>query len=223
MSSDKLVVDPPYLRLIAQIISGVHFCGLCKDFIYLRSIIGVSDMVKFSDIVKKTRDKNFDFKKFKQVVHFFISRTSSLDNIGKKALFKILYFNDFNYYELHEKKLTGEVYAKLEHGPAPRHFDEVISELKDEGKVVETKATYYGRTQIRYMSPTKPDVSLLDANELEHLEDTLCRYSSMNGGQIEALSHKDMPWEIAKINKNLDYEMVFYRDPAMSVREYSDD
>ena len=202
---------------------GKHFCGAWKHFIYRKLMIGVSDMVKVSEFFKKTRDKNFDAKKFKQVVHFFISRTSSLDNIGKKALFKILYFNDFNYYELHEKKLTGEVYSKLPHGPAPRHFDEIVTELKEEGKVVETKATYYNRTQIRYLSATKPDVSLLDANELEHLEDTLCRFGSMNGGQIEALSHRDTPWEIAKPNKNLDYEMVFYRDPSMSVREYADD
>ena len=45
----------------------------------------------------------------------------------------------------------------------------------------------------------------------------------MNGSQIEALSHKDTPWEIAEPHKNLDYEMVFYRDPSMSVREYADD
>ena len=173
--------------------------------------------------MKKTKGEDFNPKKFKQVVHFFVARTACLDNIGKKALYKMLYFNDFNYYELHEKKLTGEVYAKLEHGPAPRHFNEIVNELKKEGKVIEKKSTYYGRTQIKYMSSTKPDVSLLNANELEQLEDTLRRYGSMNGGQIEALSHKDIPWEIAKTSNDLDYEMVFYRDPAMSVREYSDD
>jgi len=70
--------------------------------------------------MRRAQAPDFAPQKFKQVLHYFIDETSSADNIGKKALFKLLYFNDFDYYELFEKKLTGEVYAKLEHGPAPR-------------------------------------------------------------------------------------------------------
>jgi uncharacterized phage-associated protein len=171
----------------------------------------------------KFNDTDFDWNKFKQVVHYFIEKTTTFDNVGKKALYKLLYFNDFNYYELFEEKLTGEVYAKLEHGPAPRHFNDVIKELKDEGKVAEKKVVYCNRTQTKYQSVKKPDVSLLRANELEHLDDTLCRYGTMNGSQIEALSHKDMPWKAAAMNKNLDYELVFYRSQDMAIREYMDD
>ena len=76
-------------------------------------------MVKVSDILCEIRDPDYNPQKFKQVLHYFIDETSSFDNIGKKALFKLLYFNDFDYYELFEEKLTGEVYAKLQHGPAP--------------------------------------------------------------------------------------------------------
>ncbi|MGA2918702.1 Panacea domain-containing protein [Methanoregula sp.] len=184
----------------------------------------VSDMVQLSEVIsRRVRSAGFNSKKFKQVLHYFIHKTSSQDNIGKKALFKLLYFNDFDYYELFEKQLTGEVYSKLEHGPAPRHFNDIIKELKEDGSIVEKRTEYFGKTQIKFISKKKPDVSLLTANELEHLEDTICRYGKMNGSQIEALSHKDTPWEIAETNKNLDYEMVFYRDPSMSVREYADD
>jgi len=211
-------VDRARMKTLAN-----HFCNAWKHFIYRKLMIGVSDMVKISEFLKKNRDKNFNAEKFKQVLHFFIDRTSSYDNIGKKALYKILYFNDFDYYELFEEKLTGEVYSKLEHGPAPRHFEEIVKELKEEGKIVETKADYYGHTQIRYISQTQPGISLLSADELEHLENTLSRYSKMNGSKIEALSHKDIPWEAAEINKNLDYELVFYRPSDMSVREYPDD
>ncbi len=171
---------------------------------------------------KMILNSNFEYQKFKQVVHFFIDQTSTLDNVGKKVLYKLLYFTEFNYYELFEEKLTGEAYAKLEHGPAPRHFSDVIKELKGEGKIIEKKAQYYDHPQIRYFSLKRPSLSLLNADELNFLEDSLCRYGSMNGSQIEALSHKDIPWIIASNKKNLDYEMVFYRDPDMSVREYSD-
>ena len=58
----------------------------------------------------------------------------------KKVLYKLLYFNDFNYYELHEVKMTGENYSKLEHGPAPRHFDTVVTRLKEDMVIIEEKS-----------------------------------------------------------------------------------
>lgn len=165
----------------------------------------------------------FNLEKFKQVVHYVISKTESSPNVGKKVLFKLLYFIDFNYYELSEEKLTGEIYSKLEHGPAPRHFSEAIDELKSDGNIKEEQVPYYGHTQFRYFNLKEPDLSLLSAMELKHIEDTLCRYGSMNGSQIEAISHKDMPWMAEEINGNLDYELVFYRTPDLSVREYCTD
>ena len=180
-------------------------------------------MVKVSDILCEIRDPDYNPQKFKQVLHYFIDETSSFDNIGKKALFKLLYFNDFDYYELFEEKLTGEVYAKLQHGPAPRHFNDIIKELKEEGKIEEKRTAYFGKPQIRYISLTRPYISFLNAQELEHMEETICRYGKMNGSRIEALSHEDIPWKSADMNKNLDYEVVFYRSPEMSVREYPDD
>ncbi len=165
----------------------------------------------------------FNPEKFKQVVHYVISKTESAPNVGKKVLFKLLYFIDFNYYELSEEKLTGEIYSKLEHGPAPRHFNDVIDELKSDGNIKEESVPYYGHTQIRYLNLKEADLSLLSATELKHIDDTLCRYGSMNGSQIEAISHKDMPWMAEKMKDDLDYEMVFYRTPDLSVREYCTD
>lgn len=165
----------------------------------------------------------FNSEKFKQVLHYIISKTESSQNVGKKVLYKLLYFNDFNYYELNEVKMTGEKYSKLEHGPAPRHFDSVMNMLKKDKAVAEKKVDYYGHKQIRFCSLKEPDLSLLSAAEIKHIDDTLGRYGSMNGSQIEALSHKDLPWMASADNTDLDYELVFYRSAEMSVREYCDD
>lgn len=165
----------------------------------------------------------FNPEKFKQVLHYIISKTESSLNVGKKVLYKLLYFTDFNYYELKEEKLMGEVYSKLKHGPAPRHFSEIVTELKKAGLIEERHIQYHNYKQIKYNSLQSPDLSLLNATELRHLDDTLCRYASMNGSQIEALSHKDVTWIASKMNDNLNYELVFYRSPEMSVREYCND
>ena len=162
----------------------------------------------------------FNFEKFKQVLHYIISKTDSSThlNVGKKVIYKLLYFNDFNYYELTELKMTGETYYKLEHGPAPSHFDLAINDLKSSGYVIENQSDYYGHKQTRYQSIRGPVLNLVSVPELQQIDDTLNRYSSMNGSQIEALSHKDIPWISEDMNKPLDYDMVFYRSAEMSVR-----
>lgn len=166
---------------------------------------------------------DFNPEKFKQVLHYIISKTEAHTNVGKKVLFKLLYFTDFNYYELYETKLTGETYAKLPHGPAPRNFNTIIAELIASGIIEEKTVKYFNRNQTKYSSLKEPKLTLLTAVELHHIDDTLCRYSSMNGSQIEALSHKDIVWISSELQDNLNYEMVFYRSPEMSVREYCDD
>jgi hypothetical protein len=70
--------------------------------------------------------ESLDIEKFKRVLHYVIHKTSSIDNVGKTVLYKILYFTDFNYYEMFEEKLTGETYLKYPFGPAPRDFDAVL-------------------------------------------------------------------------------------------------
>jgi uncharacterized phage-associated protein len=159
-------------------------------------------------------------KKFLEVLHYVINRCNSIDTVGKTVLFKILYFCDFDYYEKYEQFLTGETYSKLERGPAPRHFNECIKLLKDSKKVKEIKQPFKGYIQQKYLSICNPVLNELSAKEIKEIDTVVSKISNMNAKQASAYSHNDMPWKSAKINNNLDYEMVFYRDDMMSVREY---
>ena len=161
--------------------------------------------------------------KFKQVLHYIISNTGHNESADKEILYKLLYFSDFNYYELHETMLTGESYMRFDHGPAPSHFKTAVDELIKSGDIEEFTAKSCGHDRIRYRSLKKPDISLLSADEIKHIDDTLGRYASMNANQIEALSHRDRPWMASQPDSVLDYELVFYRPADMSVRLYCDD
>lgn len=172
----------------------------------------------------ETIEKNeLNLPKFKQVLHYIIHNCGCAPNVGKTVLWKILYFSDFDYYELFEEHLTGETYLKLPHGPAPGDFDAAIAELIDEGKVECVDSKFGKYDQKRFLSCDKPDVSLLSATELQHIENTISKYSHMNASQVSALSHADLPYIATKDNSPIKYELVFYRDPQMSVREYQVD
>lgn len=168
-------------------------------------------------------DKDFDKEKMKQVVHYIVNQCGQLENFGKTVLYKLLYFADFNYYELTEKKMTGESYRRLPHGPAPCHFDLIEKELKAEDKIGTSKARLGKYDQNRYSGRRDFSVDKLNTKELITIEKVIKWYAGMNATQISALSHTDMPYKATKDNELIDYELVFYRDPALSVREYSDD
>ena len=46
-------------------------------------------------------------------------------------LFKLLYFSDFDNYEIYEKSISGETYIRKRMRPVPSHFTSAIDELID--------------------------------------------------------------------------------------------
>ena len=166
---------------------------------------------------------SFDKDKFKQVLHYIVHQCGCLEKFGKTVLFKMLYFSDFDFYELHEEKLTGENYRKLPNGPAPCNFDEVIEELGGEGKIAHSTRKVGVYDQNRYESMRHPEINLLSANELDVINNVIKRCQTMNATQISAYSHLDAPYKSTSDLDIIDYELVFYRDDMSSVREYPDD
>src|SRR3989338_8530952 len=49
-------------------------------------------------------------KKFKEVLLYVLSKVGAKPNIGETALYKLLYFVDFDFYEKFEEQLTGARY-----------------------------------------------------------------------------------------------------------------
>ncbi len=174
------------------------------------------------EIDLKNRDKKakFDKEKFIQILLYVIEKCGSKINVGKTVIYKLLYFIDFDYYELNEEYLTGELYRKIEHGPAPCHFEEVEKELLESKKIFKTNVDYHNYRQIKYIPLVRADISLLTATDKEIIDNVLERLSSMNANQVEDYSHEDIPYEITSDLEIIDYETVFYRKDMHSVREY---
>lgn len=166
--------------------------------------------------------RNLDLKKLEQVLHYIVHKVGKLPNVGKTVLMKYLYFCDFDYYELYEEYLTGEQYRRLEMGPASVNFDNIIEELERKKKIKRTETDYHGYKQEKFFSLKNPDTSLLSDRQLSLINKTLQRFNSFNASQISAYSHLDTPWKVTDEKEIIDYDLVFYRDPITSVREYNE-
>ena len=192
----------------------------------LANILGVShntfekndrqEIIDRSDIkVREILDENTE--KFKQVLLYIISKVGSRPNIGQTALYKLLYFIDFDYYEKYQKYLIGATYIKNTHGPTPISFAKISRDLKNKGKLVEVNNKYFNYDQKKYLVTSEPEVSFLSAPELKHIDDELERLASKTAKELSDLSHLDTPWRVANDKEILNYRHVFYRPDETSV------
>lgn len=173
----------------------------------------ISEEIRVKEIPKE------NLEKFKQVLLYVVSKVGSRPNIGQTALYKLLYFIDFDYYEKYQQYLIGATYIKNTHGPSPVSFAKIARDLEHKGKLVEVMNKYFQYDQKKYLVTTEPDVSSLSALELKHINDELERLAFKTAKELSELSHIDTPWKVAKDRQVLNYRHVFYRPDETSVTE----
>jgi len=161
-------------------------------------------------------------KKFQEVLLYVLNRVGAKPNIGETALYKLLYFIDFDFYEKYEDQLIGAQYIKNHFGPTPVEFEKVVKEMESKGEIERVKSSFFRYEQKKYLPRRDPELKTLTAEELAHIDWELDRLGDMTASQLSALSHIDTPWKVAKDRDALEYEHVFYRPEETSVREYEE-
>lgn len=160
--------------------------------------------------------------KFKDILLYILERCAGKPNIGETLLYKLLYFSDFNYYEIYEEHLSGAEYKKLPFGPVPQKLDSIINQMISNQMIKRLKTEYHGYPQTRYIPLTKPNLMNLKASEKDVIDKVIEQYSDWSASAISDYSHKDMPWLASKDGEIIDYELAFYREQPYSVRTYND-
>ncbi len=92
-----------------------------------------------------------NIEKFKQVLLYILPKIGAKPNIGQVALYKILYFIDFDFYEKYEEQLIGAIYIKNKFGPTPVDFAKIIEQMKRDGEIEEVKSKYFNKDQTKYL------------------------------------------------------------------------
>jgi uncharacterized phage-associated protein len=160
--------------------------------------------------------------KFREVLLYILNKVGSRPNIGETVVYKLLYFIDFDYYEKYEEQLIGATYQKNHYGPTPMEFRKVVDQMIQDKKIIREESQYFEHSQTRYRPLTEPDLSLLNDNEIQLINQVLDRLAHMNASQISEYSHNDVPWLTTEDQATIEYESVFYRTPAYSVRDEID-
>ncbi len=161
-------------------------------------------------------------EKFKEILLYILKKVGAKPNIGETAIYKLLYFIDFDFYEKYEEQIIGANYIKNHHGPTPVEFKKIVDEMEKDEEIEKIKSKYFQYEQKKYLPRKEPDLSKLSAKEIKHIDEVLARLSDKNATELSDYSHTDVPWQIHKPGEIINYESVFYRDDKHSVKEYDD-
>lgn len=197
-----------------------HF--MSKDF-SISSDDEVEEVKKSKKKEERVSIPKLQVQKFKNVLLYILERCAGKPNVGETVLYKLLYFCDFNHYELYEEHLTGSRYRKLPYGPVPQKLASVMDQMIKNGQLQKLKTEYHGYSQLRYLPLQKADLTELKASEKEVIDKVLHQMSDWSATAISNYSHKDLPWEVTEEGEYISYELAFYREHPYSVRNYQDD
>ena len=178
---------------------------------------------KSKQVMERVSVPSLQVNKFKNVLLYILERCAGKPNVGETVLYKLLYFSDFNYYELYEEHLTGAKYRKLPYGPVPQKLDSIIGQMMEHGQIQRIKTEYFYKIQTRYIPLAKSNLTELKASEKEVIDRVIEQLSDWSPAAISNYSHKDIPWLASKEGEEINYELAFYRDAPFSVRNYGDE
>jgi transcriptional regulator with XRE-family HTH domain len=215
-------VDVLELQKLGMVLSFSLDDFMSKDF-----TVGQEEEEKTEEKSKKVGERiavpTLQINKFKNVLLYILERCAGKPNVGETVLYKLLYFCDFNYYELYEEHLTGAKYRKLPYGPVPQRLDTIINQMLDKGQLQRVKTEYHGYPQTRYLPLVKANLTELMASEKDVIDRVVVQMSDWSAAMLSNYSHGDKPWKATDNNEEINYELAFYRRPPYSVRVYEED
>ena len=140
---------------------------------------------------------------------------------GKKKIWKMLYFLDFDMFEYDNRSITNDIYEKYPMGPKPKNIEQKLLELEEGGFIKTEKEKLGENYNDTCVYKLKNDFTKQEIGELESMFDEkekfiikrdLKLYGTKNGSELERISHNEAPYNAVDLYQLMDYELSFYRD-----------
>jgi transcriptional regulator with XRE-family HTH domain len=214
-------MDVLELQKIAQVLSFSLDDFMAKEL----PTKNYNEILESKSIVQEERVSvpSFQIGKFKNVLLYILERCAGKPNVGETVLNKLLYFADFNYFEMYEEHLTGAKYRKLPFGPVPQNLGAMLAQMIEQKQIQQVKTDFHGYPQTRFLPLVKSDLTQLKASEKQILDQVIDQMSDWSATTISNYSHLDLPWLASKEGEEINNELVFYREAPFSVRNYSNE
>jgi len=182
----KTVLDIEFLFIVAQMIQQENLELSVNKIIDLTLFVESTAKV-FSVSMPEISQKDLNRSKLIAVskyINEFVKNTELIPFV--------VYFSEFDYYEMYEEYLTGEIYVKTSNGPVVNKIDYIDIPIT------------------------------LSKKEFEVIDHVIERLAKFNKEELLHYFLGDMPILVTKENEVINYDLVFYREPPYLLRVYAD-
>ena len=154
---------------------------------------------------------------------YLLQQTAGNMNITEKEIPKLMYFCDFNYYEIYEEQLSGSSYFKMNNNVRIENFQQVISTLIKNKNLTRIEIQKDQKKEKKLLAVSSPNLKCLNAAELEIIQQVISSFHNWSAQKIAEYLNEDIPHKVTEIGSLISYNLVFYRRGFHSVRTYTDD
>jgi transcriptional regulator with XRE-family HTH domain len=162
-------------------------------------------------------------QKLQNVLLYLLEKTAGKANVGESYVSRLMYFADFNFYELYEEHLSGMSYKKQSFGPHPIELVQVFDKMIDHGSIKKVKTKFQGSFLTRFIPLEQSNLHFLKASEKEVIDNVMEQMGSWTTHRINEYAKRDMPYLATKEGDIISFEMAFYRESPFAVRYYKED
>lgn len=154
---------------------------------------------------------------------YLLQQTAGNMNITEKDIPKLMYFCDFNYFEIYEEQLSGSSYFKMNNNVRIEYFHQVISALIKNKNLIRIEIQNNQKKEKKLLAISSPNLKCLNGAELEITQQVLNTFQNWSAQKITQYMLEDIPIKATEIGNLVSYNLVFYRRGFHSVRTYTDD
>ena len=151
-------------------------------------------------------------KKLTELILYVADKCALDAHYGVLKLNKILFYADFIAFASMGSPITGAVYRKYEHGPAPESMRPLKQRLEHSGTVTEwhkyLPSAYGGdgATEKRLFARRSPEMDVFRSEEISVVDSVIEWLRPKTGTECSRMSHRHPGWALAQPEDEIPYE-----------------
>jgi uncharacterized phage-associated protein len=126
--------------------------------------------------------------------------------VYKMRLLKLMFYADFAYFRQSTHSISGWPYARLQYGPVPDRYEEILCQAIRQGMLISEPDTEE-RGDILQTGKAADDLHGVLSTEEKMIVGSVCRtLGHLTATQLSALTHKEDAWLFTENAKRISYD-----------------
>lgn len=151
--------------------------------------------------------------RMRELVLYICARSETDPRFGATKLNKILFYSDFlAYYRLGDS-VSGEVYQKLDHGPAPKYLLPLRNDMEAKRELIIREKEYCGRIKKQPFALRLPDLTAFTGSQVAIVDEVIKALWNKNADDVSNMSHQFLGWQLAELQEEIPYETALVSCP----------